>query len=640
MNTRNPFTRFIRTLFVRPFGKKVTAAFYLLCPILSFYLLEMLTHDPFADIHTGLHLFSWGIYLLFFSICFFLTGHMNRAFSLAVILVMSVGIINYYTIRFRGSPILPWDTGSLGTALSVVGNQSFQITFRTALILCGFMLLILLSLHCRLHLPSLKKRLAAAAGTALLLAAVTFGLHTDWLTDALNIYEMPFTQGYTYRQNGFVVSYLMNTRYLNVAQPVSYDAMALEETISSVEEQIAGITRETPGSAVRPGSQTAETSLSSSLTLEPGQKPNIIVIMNEAFSDLSVLGDFDTNKDYMPYFRAATHNTISGNAHVSVLGGNTANSEFEFLTGDSMAFLPVGSIPYQQYINAEVPSLVNVLGSQGYRTVAMHPYYASGWDREEVYDHLGFDEKYFLEDFSDSQLLRQYVSDWGMYQKIMTLFTEKEKDEPLFLFGVTMQNHSGYTKDYDNFDPDVHVLEKDYKSVDAYLSLIAQSDRAYERLLQFFSRTDEPTVVVMFGDHQPTSLENSFFTDVFGKSTDLLTLEETALRYQTPFKIWTNYAIDSQQDIDISVNYLAPLVMNVAGLTLSGYQEYLWTLHEALPVVTANFYMDKDGVLHSYQEESVYQTLLDDYAAVQYNHLFDARNRQNELFLLPTELTE
>ena len=104
--------------------------------------------------------------------------------------------------------------------------------------------------------------------------------------------------------------------------------------------------------------------------------PNIIVVMNEAFSDLSVLGDFTTNEDYMPFLhklQKGYENTITGNLTVSVCGGNTANSEFEFLTGHTMDFFPVGSIPYQQYIKGELPSIVNQLEKLGYLTYGLHP---------------------------------------------------------------------------------------------------------------------------------------------------------------------------------------------------------------------------------------------------------------------------
>ena len=89
-------------LLFKPFGKKFSLAFFLLCPIVSFYLLELFIHNPFADIHFGLHLFSWLLYLLFYGICFFLTGRLNIACALATFLVMAVGLLNYFVLTFRG----------------------------------------------------------------------------------------------------------------------------------------------------------------------------------------------------------------------------------------------------------------------------------------------------------------------------------------------------------------------------------------------------------------------------------------------------------------------------------------------------------------------------------------------------------
>lgn len=94
--------------------------------------------------------------------------------------------------------------------------------------------------------------------------------------------------------------------------------------------------------------------------------------MDEAFSDLSVLGDFDTNTDYMPFVHSlekGNENTITGYLNTSVCGGNTADTEFEFLTGNTMAFLPVGSIPYQQYIKSKTPSLASYLKKHRLRNV-------------------------------------------------------------------------------------------------------------------------------------------------------------------------------------------------------------------------------------------------------------------------------
>lgn len=57
--------------------------------------------------------------------------------------------------------------------------------------------------------------------------------------------------------------------------------------------------------------------------------PNILVIMNEAFSDVGVLGELDVSEDYMPFVHSlqkGEENALTGTLHVSVKGGNTANT--------------------------------------------------------------------------------------------------------------------------------------------------------------------------------------------------------------------------------------------------------------------------------------------------------------------------
>lgn len=626
---RQPKTSFLYKLFFQPFPAVVTAVLFILIPISAFYLLECLTHNPFADINLQLQLFSWLFYIVLYALCLCLVGQMRWAYALTTILLVIIGTANHYTMEFRGSPILPWDIRSIGVALSVTDNQTFEITPPMKWIFAGYAGLILLSLHCRFQLRFGKKRLCAFAGSIVLIVSMIYGVQTKFLTNVLDIYEMPFTQWYTYRQNGFMVSFFMNAKYLRIDKPANYNAASLEAELSEAMRQLAGMEAIDESGLTDSDLEASDDPAS--------RQPNIIVIMDEAFSDLSVLGDFETNSDYLPFFRSLTNNTIGGTLYVSVLGGNTANSEYEFLTGDTMAFLPTGSIPYQQYCQSTLPSLAHLAKAQGYHTIAMHPYYASGWNRSSVYQYLGFDDMYFLDDFKNSSRLRQYVSDQAMFQKIISLYQQKG-DEPLFLFGVTMQNHSAYSKTYDNFTSDIHVLDGEYPWADAYLSLIRQTDQAYENLINYFTYVDEPTIILFFGDHQPTSLERKFFNSVMDADISNLSLEETALRYQTPFKLWANFDIQEAADVEISANYLGTYLFEIAGLELSDYQKFLSAARRILPVVTANFYYDQAGNLHGYEEESTEHSPAEDllalYSRLQYNHLFDTQNRVQSLFAL------
>ena len=365
--------------------------------------------------------------------------------------------------------------------------------------------------------------------------------------------------------------------------------------------------------------------------------PNIIVVMNEAFSDLSVIGDFQASEDYMPFFRSlyGSENTISGNVFVSVLGGNTANTEFEFLTGDTMAFLPTGSIPYQQFISDELPALPELLREYGYTTTALHPYNSNGWRRDSVYPLLGFDDFLYNGTFHYQKRLRGYITDEAAFQEIIRTYEEKDEEGPFFSFLVTMQNHGGYAKEWNGFERTITVSgreEDELSRINAYLTLLKVTDDAFRDLISYYEAVDEKTIILMFGDHQP-NVETGFLEELYGKDYDELSPEELALRYQTPFVLWANYDIEEAENVDISANYLSTLLMDAAGRPKSAYQNFLSELREKLPVITANFAIDADGNFYSSSEYDQLADVLEDYEIIQYYHLFDNEHRKDEIFL-------
>ena len=209
------------------------------------------------------------------------------------------------------------------------------------------------------------------------------------------------------------------------------------------------------------------------------EKPAVIVIMDESFADFRVLGDLNTNQEVMPFIDSLEENTIKGYALSSVFGAKTPNSEWEFLTGNSMAYLPSGSVAYQQYLTEEnAYSILDTMKKEDYTCVAMHPYYETGWSRDQVYPMFGFDEMYFLPDFDQDNLMRKYVSDSVMFDEMIRRYEEGRGRENLFLMGITMQNHGGYRDTYDNFKNDVFGTNIYYSDVNQFLSLAHQTDLA------------------------------------------------------------------------------------------------------------------------------------------------------------------
>jgi phosphoglycerol transferase MdoB-like AlkP superfamily enzyme len=366
--------------------------------------------------------------------------------------------------------------------------------------------------------------------------------------------------------------------------------------------------------------------------------PNVIVIMDEAFADLQSVGTFETNEEVMPFYRSLTENTVKGFAYVSVFGGQTANSEFEFLTGDSKAFLPSGSTPYQLYIKDYVPSLTGNLGINNYQgMLAMHPYNASGYNRVSVYQNLGFADFITMEDFTEPTLVRNFISDSSDFQRIIQEYEQAKQtsDAPFYLFNVTMQNHSAYDTAYDNLPDTIQITTESCQNADAqrYLNLIHLSDAALQELLTYFEQTDDPTVVVMFGDHEP-GLSNSFYESIMGRSLDSLTDEESMELYKVPFLIWANYDIEEQYIEKTSLNYLQSIMLDVTGMKKSGYNKYLLDLMKEVPAMNVSGYFGADGLYYDVDDtESPYYDSIQKYNILEYNHLFDSK-REDAFFEL------
>ena len=577
-----------------------------IAPAATFYLLEWYTHNPFETMKTTPQVLNLIMFELLALLLFSVFGKLHVALMAETLFFAIYGLANYFVLNFRSVPIQPWDLLSIGTAASVAGNYDYTLDRQALLVVLGFLFLLILEFFCRFTLKkgTWKLRLPMAATLVVMLGAFGLMFHSDEIVEQkLRLYNKLFTPTTISYKNGTALAFVMELRYLSVDKPAGYNADTAAQELAALEEE----------SMSEPAMAGAGS--------DEGEFPNIIVIMDEAFSDPAILGDFTVNQDYMPFVHSlldGAENTISGWLNVSVLGGNTANTEFEYLTGNTMAFLPQGSIPYQQYIKGETPSLASHLAGLGYQTVAMHPYNASGWDRDTVYPAMGFSEMYFLPDFDNAAKVRNYVSDQSDFEKIVEIY-ENKGDNPLFLFNVTMQNHSSYTESFDNFDPQIEV-EGGSQTLNNYLSLLSLSDAALGELISYFEEQEEDTIIVFFGDHQTTNSVIEPILKQNGKSSSTLTEEEQADRYKVPFFIWANFDIEEETGVETSVNYLGAKTLLAAGVPMDGYFTYLSVFSETVPVISANHVTLADGTFTNADDQS---ELLSDYKGYQYYRLFD-----------------
>lgn len=575
----------------------VWGALSLLPPAVFFYLLEYYTHNPFAEVRPWAQFFNSVLFELVAFILFCLCGNLKYTYRIEAAAAMVFGIANAYVVRFRTNPIVPWDIFSWKTAINVADNYDFTPDMRmvivTLLFIMIFVALRFVKIKCGNFVCPKRWLVGVIPLAALFLFANT--LQQEDFQNRHRLYNKLFTPVFMTDVDGIAVTFVMNLAYMSIEKPSGYSVSESQQILAEY------------GESQRKGEIL----------------PNIIVVMNETFSDLSVLGDFATNQDTMPYLHSLQHgyeNTVTGMLHVSVCGGNTANTEFEFLTGNTMAFLPQGSIPYQQYITGERETLVSYLRELGYETVATHPYMATGWKRDVVYPWLGFEQSIFVDGYTGAPYVRNYVSDAACVEKIISLYEEKEEGKPLFVFNVTMQNHGGYDQAYTNFTPDVFAADINDFSVSQYLSLVKLSDQSLEELISYFSQVEEHTMIVFFGDHQPSDAVAAPILAKNGMAWNALSEEELKLRYQVPYVIWANYDIEEAQGADTSANYLGAEMLSRAGVTTTAYQNFLLELKEEYPVISAMRAIRKDGTETSADKET---GEMDIYRKLQYYQLFD-----------------
>lgn len=580
-----------------PVHPVIRILFALVIPVGCFYTFETLTHQMSTMIELAKRL-NIAFYYWLFLFVFFIAGRTSISMAICVSAIAAIGVGNYFVVMFRSNPIVPWDIYSFETAMSVADNYVFSVDWALAEHIAMFILMLIVGVRTNIRLS--KKILRPILTVAMCIPAYFYisYLWQDNLERNTGLNDTLFNAKYMHSKDGFFVSFILDIHFLQIEEPKNYSD---EYALSLLNEQEV---------------EKVET---------PEELPDIIAIMDETFSDPAVLGEFETNKDYMPFvhsiLRGEVANTISGYTDVSVLGGNTANSEFEFLTGNSMAFFPNGSVPYLQYIRDGISTIVPQLEEYGYTTYGTHPYRAKGWNREFIYDLMGFDYRYFQGSFPFEDKLRNYVSDEADFKSILEWRNNTEG--PFFMFNVTMQNHSNYGGDFDNFDPQIVAKFKNTysnKYLNKYLSLMYETDQDVASLLSELSQSDRKTIVVFWGDHQPNDYVVRPIYKEYGLDFDNQTYEQQQQRQKTPFFIWANYDIQEQTNVEISLNYLNILLFETAGLQLDEYQTFRKNLWQGqIPMMNAVGYRNDDGDLVEYDDapEEI-QNLLNEYQNIQY----------------------
>ena len=568
------------------------------------YMVQYLLLEPelFEKLSDAKWELNRGCVLIVYLLVLCVTNRVGLSAIISHAFFMVLAFVNYYVYLFRENEFIFADIRSIGTGLSVAGNYKLEISERGwHVILASLVFFVIAALFRITFKKAIYLRLLS--GLTAILLCITIGIEID------GINTETWEQKGSYK-NGYVLNFVLSARDSFVVAPEGYEL----ETIEKLEQTYAS---------------QQENPLGDALT----EAPTIIVVMNESFAALSVIGDLKTNKPLTPFMDSLYENTVKGYALSSVFGAKTPNSEWEFMTGGSMAFLPVGSVVYQQYMNDAPSSMVSTLKNEGYTCVAMHPYYETGWSRDLVYPTLGFDESYFIEHFDQSQLIRKYISDEELYSKIIERYESRKVNENLFIMSISMQNHGGYATSYDNFPENYYKIGRSYTDANQYFSLIRESDNALRDFVNYFEMVEEPVEIIFFGDHQP-SLNRKFYEILNGKGLSGLTLGELQALYTVPFFIWTNYDTPEETVEITSLNYLSTLALERAGIDLPPYNQFMSDMMEVVPAINSRGYYSIEHGKYIHVEDALGKELewIKKYESLQYNGLFDTKNKSSIFF--------
>lgn len=610
---------FVRLDFGEKWNRVINILYILFAPCYIFFNMEIAVFNEtysFRGQHLSLLLFNFlliGILELIFIV---ITNRVRLGTDIWAFICVMFNIVNHFVYEFRGTPAMASDIATVGTALEVADGYKIQFNFYTTVALVMLFDFIMLGRVIKCE-PVFKKVSHRLCGIAVMAIVSVTGFSQLVMTDMVSnrgLYLSLFNPMRSYQQYGSIACF---TRSIKLSVPEKPNGYSLKK----VEEITSKYTSDTVDSNKK--------------------RPNVIVVINEAFSDPQVLGDIETNEDYMPFIHdlMKNGNCVSGTTYASIVGGQTANTEYEFLTGNSMAFLPKGTVAFQLYLRHAMPSLVTELKSEGYTgNSATHLQKARNYNRDKAYPLLGFDKFY---DYTNMGVpfvkMRNNATDQCTYDNITHDYEQQRKstDAPYFGYTMTIQNHSSYDVPFDNFDDKRIVVENaDAPDLGYYLSLIKYSDEMFENLINYYKNTNEPTVILLTGDHQPRIHDESMDSITNGEWRNWND-EEMMRRYEVPFLIWANYDIDKKIVEKTSMNYLQTILMETIDGDLTGFQKFQQDIQKEIPVLTSNGYWGADGKFYSVDDKnSPYYDLIQEYAMLQYNDMMDYKNRVEDFFEL------
>ena len=340
-------------------------------------------------------------------------------------------------------------------------------------------------------------------------------------------------------------------------------------------------------------------------------RPNVIWIMGEAFTDLSQDEHFSfaPGNDPNENFKKLQKNSIMhGRIVTPSFGGGTGDTEFDVLTGA----LTIDCAPDESFafnaIKRDVSSLPRLFNTIGYKTMAFHPGFAWFYGRQDVYPKLGFQDNFFLENIDQPEMKGGYVSERQFSEIFRSRFLQalENSDEPIFSYGLDIQNHGPYF--YDKYGKNlpyqckVTLSEEAANNFGSYFLGVKDMDIMLGEVYDMIMSLEEPTIMVFYGDHLPGLGNEPSAFDEIGIKLSHDDLEKEIEFYSTPYVILANERgraflnrenVEIQDGNAVSANYLPSMVLDMLNYNkVDNFFIYNSEMRKKLPIISRNFVFD------------------------------------------------
>lgn len=584
------------------------------CILGIFYAVEILSGGNLKLLlieNLGAFIFTFFLLAALIAMLYAVTGNLPWSIRGIMLLMLVYGVVSHFVFEFRGTVFIPQDIFSARTAAAVVGGYTFTFTQPLAegLLACVCIFFV----AAKTALPKMDRIKTRIIRVISVLSAVLFLYSTINEGMFTNFEWSPqyWNQSLTAVQNGSLINFTANIPDMMYSSPDGYSVREVGQIASQY-----------------PSDSAADADV----------KPDVILILGESWAAMDTDGLMQTNKPVAPYISSLANqsNSIYGDLVVSQYGGGTSRSEFQVLTGTSSEY-GIHSAPFQFNMHDSIPSLVSSFNALGYESTALHTGTASAWGRDKAFPMLGFAQFYSQEEIKDvdNSLVRNYLSDQALYSHVLSILDEA--DTPQFIHAVTIQAHGGY--DATDYQSDIEILSPagEYPEAEQYLGLMNESDQHFQYLIEQLMQRERPTIVLAYGDHLPTVDEEylQYVEEEFGDTEEGVRTYEW-WKHQTFYVMWANYDLPEEAlnyPSCVSLNYLAPQLMQSAGLPLTGYQKFLLEGVSQYPVTDLRGFVSAEGnylSTHDAQTLELYKRQ----AIMQYNLMYDSQNYPDNFYFL------